>query len=176
VCDVVDEVIYAVDLASGDRSIASSASVGSGPTLGMPYAMAIEPTGSLLVLAGGDILRVDPLTGDRELVSAAARGSGPELLGARDIDVDTRGRIFVTATGLGDPHEEDVILRIDPWSGDRVALVPPFGPGVGNGFSLAVTPGLAPPLLPSLSFPALGLLAMTLLAAGARRVLRNPRG
>jgi hypothetical protein len=45
--------------------------VGSGPVLGGPYSIALEPSGSLVVVDVilVAVLRVDPATGDRTVIS-----------------------------------------------------------------------------------------------------------
>lgn len=116
--DAVEEVIFEIDLATGDRSILSGMGVGTGVALDGPIGLAIESAGTLLVadnfLRG--VFRVDAATGDRVVLSANGTGAGPNFSIPVGIAVDATGRIFVSDLNL------DAIVEVDPASGDRTVV------------------------------------------------------
>jgi len=65
-----------VDPVSGDRTIVSDASTGSGRGFETPLGIAVETDGSLVVADRSleAVVRVDPLGGDRTIVSGASTG------------------------------------------------------------------------------------------------------
>ncbi|GAG49200.1 unnamed protein product, partial [marine sediment metagenome] len=73
VADLSRETLFRVDPISGDRAIASSASVGTGPGFAGPAGVALDAGDDLLVvdrgITGKFLARVDPQTGDRTIVS-----------------------------------------------------------------------------------------------------------
>ena len=71
--------VIRVDPVSGDRTILSDASIGSGPGFVSPFGIAVEADGGLVVRDFGldAVVRVDPVSGDRTLISDPSIGSGP---------------------------------------------------------------------------------------------------
>jgi len=146
--DATLDAVLRVELATGDRTPVSATPplgwepIGSGPDLGQPLHLRVEPGGTLLVsdagvLASGSdrgILRVWPETGDRQPISNAAIGSGPTWSSPQDLELTTDGRLFVVDSGL------DAVLEVDPESGDRSLVT---GQGVGSGPALSLPIGIA---------------------------------
>ena len=73
-----------IDPLTGNRTILSNATHGSGPLLGSPIGFGLSAGGLLVADPGNPSLGIppgvdliDPVTGDRTLVSGAARGTGP---------------------------------------------------------------------------------------------------
>ena len=114
-----------VDPQSGHRTIVSSESIGQGPPLADPHAIAVEATGTLVVVSGNNVLRVDPGTGDRTGVTGCpvpqactadkVLGEGP--LGCFvALAVEGEGTWVVSDACLG------ALLRVDPVTGDRTVV------------------------------------------------------
>src|SRR4029079_4636004 len=79
---VVDELgssLFVVDKSTGDRTVISSASVGTGPVMDRPLELAFEAGETALVTeaSADSLFRVNLANGNREIVSSAAIGSGP---------------------------------------------------------------------------------------------------
>jgi len=114
--------IFEVDLLTGDRTILSASTAGTGPELIGIVGMDVEPGGSLVVALSPteyfwspyvSLLRVDPTTGDRTLVSAEGVGSGSDFVRLRRIRVDQDGTLLATDFGFSG------VFRVDPVTGDR---------------------------------------------------------
>lgn len=148
--------LIAVDLATGNRLRVSDPTLGTGPELDVPKAVAAEldvstglPTGRALVLdAGlGAVLAVDLTTGDRSVIADASTGTGPNLDEPVAMLLETKratvqdqesgesvaiyvatGRALVLDEGLG------ALLAVDLGSGTRNEL---SGPDFGNGPELS---------------------------------------
>lgn len=111
--------LLAVDLATGDRRDLCPGLAGTGDvTLSLTEAVPEVDGRSLLVL-GRDgelsrqcIARVDLDSGDRTLISGFGRGAGPDLFLPLDLALDDVSGTLLVA-------DDDVVLAIDPASGDR---------------------------------------------------------
>ena len=108
-----DYGLVVVDPVTGNRTILSDNTIGSGPSFTQPEGIAIEPDGDLLVtdpLAGpgphSAIFRVDPATGDRTIISTEGGvGTGATMIQPSGI-LESHGTIYVAAHGRiggGDP-------------------------------------------------------------------------
>ncbi len=75
---------------SGNRTIFSSASAGSGDDFASPVALVADDTGRSFVVDTtlSTVFEVDNGTGDRSALSAASIGSGPVFAGPFSIDID----------------------------------------------------------------------------------------
>ena len=70
VVDASLSAILAIDLGSGDRSVFSDSSHGSGPDLVTPRAAALDGSTLIVVDAGsGSLFAIDLATGDRSILS-----------------------------------------------------------------------------------------------------------
>jgi hypothetical protein len=104
------------------ESLSCSASIGTGPPLEFPEAIAVEADGSLVVVDGPAVVRVNPVTGDRTAVSRFDRetnmniGNGPLLVSLEDIAVEADGSLIVVDTALA------AVVRVDPLTGDRTII------------------------------------------------------
>ncbi len=131
--------VMAVTLATGERTVASSDTVGSGPSFGDPADIVVENADSLLVLSSnlGRIVRIDRKTGDRTIVSDnEAKGTGPAIAGETALAVDSEGTIILPNTPtINTPTE---FLLIDPVTGDRTDF--PVNGIVENIIDLEVAP------------------------------------
>jgi hypothetical protein len=70
VTDFILEAVVRVDPVSGDRTILSDASIGSGPGFVAPRGIAVGADGNLVVIDSGleAMVRVDPVSGDRTII------------------------------------------------------------------------------------------------------------
>ncbi len=121
VLDGLLDAVFRVDPITGDRTIFSSASVGTGPGIEQALGIAVEPGGTVLVSGTSDfitgwIYRIDPATGNRSVVSSAAVGAGAALVNPQDLVVSPTGEIYV-ADG-----QVDALFRVDPMSGNRTVV------------------------------------------------------
>lgn len=147
-----------VDRATGDRTVLSGHSAGSGPGFVFPVDVVLQPGSSganALVLDAGlqALLAVNLGTGDRTVLSSPDVGAGPVFsdsgqLSLQAMAVDTaRGRVLVTnyqTNALG------AVIAIDLATGDRTLISSPSR-GVGeallqpNGIVLDDSPGSGEP-------------------------------
>jgi hypothetical protein len=111
--------LYAVDPVTGDRSVLSDGTRGTGPALSGPTTIVWDEARSrVLVLDQASILSVDPVTGDRTLLSGAAAGTGPPLDDASSFTLDVvSDRIVVAMNGA-----TTGLVSVDPTTGDRTVL------------------------------------------------------
>ncbi|MFQ5514510.1 MAG: hypothetical protein ACE5FG_08715, partial [Myxococcota bacterium] len=109
-----------VDPVTGDRTVISSSTVGTGPSFSKPSGTAHEASGSIVVIDEGlfALIRVDPATGNRTTVSSSAVGTGPTFGKPRDIVVEASGSFVVSDDSVGVLG----LIRVDPVTGDRTIL------------------------------------------------------
>lgn len=121
--------VFKVDPATGDRTVISSASVGSGPLFN-PMGITLDDAGRILVsdVVENRILRIDPLTGDRIVVSGAGMGSGEPLSDPKGIALAPNGELLVAHGVFG--FAESSIISINLDTGDRTVV---SGAMVGTG-------------------------------------------
>ena len=143
-----------------------------------------------VVLSPGDVVtgevnkvvHIDPATGDRTTVSCSNTlvcpsglvGSGPGVMTGSAMGLESDGSLVVAAL-LG-PNNDNVLLRIDPATGDRAVI---SGPGVGTGDDLGLFSSLVvvPPATTSAVsvLPSWGLALLVGIAIGAWLQLRRMR-
>jgi sugar lactone lactonase YvrE len=130
--------ILAVDHATGNRTVLSSASVGSGPPVSAGP-ICVDPVAQVVYHARrhfNDLLAIDLATGNRSVLSSASVGAGPALVSPFGIEWDAAaGRLLVLA-GSATPFDGSV-LAVDPTTGNR-SLV--SGEGTGGGPELPSAP------------------------------------
>lgn len=96
--------IFQVDIATGNRTIISDDSNGTGPSLASPVRIIIASGNSLLVAdsnnsvnSNGSIIDVDPTNGNRTIISDETTGSGDILYSMKDMVLDSvNNRVIVT--------------------------------------------------------------------------------
>jgi sugar lactone lactonase YvrE len=161
-----DSVIYHVDPTTGNRTVISSSSVGSGTNLGEVNSIALEKGGSILVVDRGSgaipngIIRIDPVTGNRTTLSSASMGTGQAFSSPVGIAVDSSGNIFVSDLRA---NTTSAVVQIDPTSGSRTV----FSGGATGGGDTFERPG-------AIAFDASGNMYVTddRAAAGGDRIVR----
>ena len=106
--------LMVVDPITGNRTILSDSTHGTGPAFSDPTSITFETDGSLLVAdtVAEALFRVDPTTGNRTIISSSTVGSGPSssFLGARQFG----NEILMTGPS---------VFSVDPATGNR-AIVP----------------------------------------------------
>ena len=125
--------IVAADLATGELSIVSSSTKGSGP---LPRYASSEMefdsvAGRLLVLDGtlDSLLAVDLVTGDRTVVSGGSVGSGPPLVSVTGLELDLdHDRAFVFGQSFA--PASGALMGVNLSSGARWVV---SSPAVGSG-------------------------------------------
>jgi sugar lactone lactonase YvrE len=112
------DAVFRVDPVTGNRTIISDATTGTGPALDFPFRIAVEPDGNLLVSNNGTgaLIRIDPLSGDRTVIADAISGSGPGSSFGNGVVVGRAGRIFVVESSI------DALIEIDAVSGVRTVI------------------------------------------------------
>ena len=136
--------LVVVDPTTGNRTILSDNTTGSGPAFTLPEGVAVEPDGDILVadLYGGPqgdaaVFRVDPATGNRTIVSSSGGvGTGATMHTPYGL-LESGGTIYVADAA---PPSFGAILAIDPLSGNRSVF---SGPSVGVGALIPEPIGIA---------------------------------
>lgn len=132
--------IIEIDLASGDRTVCSSNSVGTGLSLSDPVGIVYdESTDRILIVDRGvsreAIVEIDPATGNRTPVSSAARGGGPLWSSPVDLALNPAGLVVYVL----DEHD-DAVYHVFRGNGDRSIL---SDAGRGTGESIVSGTGIA---------------------------------
>jgi streptogramin lyase len=114
--------VVRVDPRTGDRTMVSDATRGTGPALIAPLGFAVEANGHLVVIdsAARAVVRVDPRTGDRTMVSGgtSTRGVGIPFIHPSTITMEADGHFVVVDDFIG----LKALIRVDPVQGDRTIL------------------------------------------------------
>lgn len=130
--------LVAVDLDTGDRTLISGPERGSGPALGNPKDVALDPAGNRALITDwvlGGLVAVDLATGDRTLVSTPATANGPTLELPDGVSLDAaQGRALLVDRMRG------VLLAVDLDTGERTLLA---GDSLGSGHELRTPNALA---------------------------------
>ncbi|MBZ0114902.1 MAG: hypothetical protein K8J08_20745, partial [Thermoanaerobaculia bacterium] len=151
VCDRNLRALFAVDLASGARTIIAGdpngVNIGTGPEVNSSH---------LVVIPGGDIvmdndfegvlIRVDRSTGNRTVISGQGVGSGPPLLSPRyGVAISDSSSVYLGESSFAG------ILRVNLATGDREIVTDPTTVGTGGGYgsiqAIYALPGYIPPHL-----------------------------
>ncbi len=115
--------LTATDLNSGNRTIISNGSTGSGTDFGFMTGLTLDSTNDRALVSdrgSNDIFAVDLSTGDRTIISNSVTGLGPDFDSVRGIALDSANdRVFVSNAknlpDIGDPS----ILAVDLADGTR---------------------------------------------------------
>jgi DNA-binding beta-propeller fold protein YncE len=131
---LTDEQLIGVDVATGEATILSDATTGSGPMIGSLVGMALDAAaGRALVLnpLTDTLLAIDLDTGARTVIADAATGSGKPLLGVTAVALDDQAnRALVTTWSWPDA----ALVAVDLSTGDRTVI---SGLGTGAGVELS---------------------------------------
>jgi len=123
-----------VDPVSGNRSIVSGSSQGTGTALVSPYALSVDSTGFILLTDAGlkAMLRIDPVSGNRTLLSGSGRGTGTAFQ-------DIRGVVSLAGSLAVADAFNSCVFQVDQVSGNRTVL---SGSSRGAGPTFATPAGL----------------------------------
>ncbi len=122
VCNNHDDLnaLIAIDLVSGDRSVLSGATIGTGPALISPLSVSLDLSGDRALVSdygSYTVVAIDLATGNRTIFPDDKPGSGPSLRSPTGVVPDpSRNRILVGDTTL------KALLAIDMSSGERTML------------------------------------------------------
>jgi hypothetical protein len=135
-----EPAVFHVDPATGDRTIASSPSVGSGPVWAQLTSIAVTSQNVFVSetdfsgsVALGTVYRIDPADGSREVLSSPVIGNGPDLAHTPAMIVGNRGLLFLT----DQLFSTNRLMSVDRLSGDR-SIVSSSGFGTGTNFLGAI--------------------------------------
>jgi len=144
VTDEDRDQLLAVNRVTGDRSVVSGSSVGSGPPIkfAIPNALALDPVRRHLFYGERAALwAVDLTTAARDVFSGMGHGVGYPLENLRGLEYDAvSDGVYLTDV------DRDAVFRIDPSTGDRTLIsgdTPAGGGTVGSGDPLAFPSQLA---------------------------------
>jgi WD40 repeat protein len=121
--------IFRVDPVTGERTVISDATRGTGPAF-QPTSVAWSPDGTILATDTNarTLLRIDPATGNRTVLASALPLTVGGFNWPKQVYVDPAGRILMSAS---DPVTGNSSLyQMDPTTGDHTMI---SGPGVGTG-------------------------------------------
>jgi hypothetical protein len=115
--------ILRIDPATGNRTLLSGASRGSGPAFA-PYAVYLTIAGGVIYTVddNGEIMSVDAVTGDRTVVSGAARGVGPAINSPVSITAGPSGELAVLEQDWTGGPGAATLMQVDLATGDRTVL------------------------------------------------------
>lgn len=117
-----------VNIATGNRTIISSPTVGSGPPFLTPLSVTASALGDIFVADTtlDAVVGVDPITGARSIISGCPQGddpcpeslvgSGPAFLRILSIAAETPRSLIVTDVDLG------AVVRVNIGTGDRIIV------------------------------------------------------
>jgi hypothetical protein len=130
-----------VDRITGDRTLVSDKTRGTGPLFFGPDDLTVSGDGSVLIAADETVFRVDPVTGNRAVLSGAAVGTGPTL--TRDVNgiaISPGGTIVIASSFSEGGMGQLGLLSIDPATGNRTVI---SSSTVGGGPNFSDLHGLA---------------------------------
>ena len=137
---IVSDGIYAVDLASGDRTLLSGPGIGDGPRFDIVNGLAVDPAANRAFAFSTNqldaLMSVDLDSGDRVVLTESRLGAGPRIDRTSDIAFDiARERAFVVSNTLSLLSQGlPALYEIDLATGARSIR---SGDGVGAGPALA---------------------------------------
>ena len=128
----MSDSVYAIDLATGDRSGLSTSSTGDGPRSTYPEQITFTADEQKIYVADSvqdALFLVDIATGDRIRVSSASDGSGTNFSNPHGVAVTADGSTVYVLD-----HDADAIFSVDPVTGNRT-IFSNASNGTGTGFS-----------------------------------------
>ena len=130
--------IYRIDPSTGNRTVVTSSSVGSGVTMGLPFGIIVDTDGSIVFpsYSTSELIRVNSSTGARTVISSATIGSGTALANPSSI-VKMSDGTFAVLNNSGTAY----VLRVDPATGNRTTISSSIigtGPSFTDRYSMAL--------------------------------------
>jgi sugar lactone lactonase YvrE len=138
--DINVPAIFDVNPTTGNRTIFSGPSAGSGTAFVSPEGIAINGSGGVFVADSGvgALFGVDAATGNRTILSGAGTGTGTAFVLPFGVAIGAGGNIYVA--DAGDAAGDGFILRVNPLTGARILI---SGQGVGSGDAFGNIRGIA---------------------------------
>jgi hypothetical protein len=112
------DALLTVDVATGDRALVASPSVGTGGWPSQPRGIAVDGAQGRAFVSDytlASIWTIDLVTGNRSILSDAATGTGPPLTSAAGLDIDEAGQRLLVAAGTE-------LVAVELTSGDRTTV------------------------------------------------------
>jgi hypothetical protein len=136
-CDDIFDGLVRVDLATGNRALASASEssakgmVGKGYNdVAQPRDVTIDTPGHALIVDGGKVVGIDLKSGDRTLLSGMGTGSGPEATQYGGVGYDAAG-----SRAIALDYQINALFAIDKQGARSVLSSATVGTGVAfNGF------------------------------------------
>lgn len=157
--------VLRVDPNTGDRSILSDATHGSGPAY-LQASIVLQGNSIFATTLIPDIALIETSTGDRTTVSGNTVGVGPSLGLSYGIAIDANGQLLVSTTS-------SLIIRVDPITGNRT-IVSDNGVGTGptffESYGIFVVPSVPEPS--SIVLVCAGMIGLALVGYRQRAMLR----
>ena len=113
-----NSIIHRVELETGDRSVVSGPTVGSGPSLYAVYDIVLDSINNQLYVVNlNTLFSVDLITGNRTVVANSSAGVGIEFTGSSGLAVDLNSQ-----TAWMSDYVLKAVLQVDLTTGDRIIL------------------------------------------------------
>ena len=110
VIDALTDALFRIDIGTGDRTVLSSATVGSGTNFAIGYGVAVnsaETVAYVCDISLDAVLAVDLATGNRTILSDASNGTGTSFAAPYDVTINSLGtKLYVADVN------EDVIATL----------------------------------------------------------------
>jgi hypothetical protein len=136
VCDDIFDGLVRIELATGNRALASASEssakgmVGKGYNdISQPRDVTLDRPGHALLIDGGTLVGIDLASGDRALLSGPGIGSGPVAMLFGGLAYDGTGHRAVALD-----YQGNALFAVDPASGARSVLASATV-GTGQGFN-----------------------------------------
>ncbi len=130
-----ESFVYHVDVATGNRQVIASSTVGTGPVIQLPADVIVRNDGKLIVsdASSDSLVLVDPVTLERSILSGSGVGNGPNFLSPIGMAFDVNGDILVTTV---EPLAgTSALFRVNALTGDReIVSADDMGSGPGPDF------------------------------------------
>jgi hypothetical protein len=134
VCDDIFDGLMRINLATGDRTLASASEssakgmVGKGYNdISQPRDVTIDTPGHALIVDGPTLVGIDLRSGDRTLLSGQGTGTGPDAMLFGGVGYDAAGKRAIAMD-----YQGNALFAIDPANGTRSVLSSTtVGTGVG---------------------------------------------
>lgn len=118
--DATLDAVFVVDPVTGNRTIFSDSSTGTGPNFQVPVGVAVASDGDLLVadFSAAALFKVDRVSGNRTILSDSTHGSGTNFVDPRYVTVRSDGSILVA----DDATSTRAVFAVDPDNGNRTII------------------------------------------------------
>ncbi len=111
--------VFSIDITTGNRSLIYDYTIGTGPWINVPQALAVSADGTTAYTFSdfNKIVALDMTTGNRRDIAGTNIGNGKTISGVRALALSTDGKLLYMSS-----YDLEAILLIDTSTGDRVVL------------------------------------------------------